>query len=161
MPPLRERGDDVILLAQDFLQRFGKQNGRDNLAFDSQALKAIASHPWPGNVRELEHALQRAALLSPDALLSPTDFPDLLSGQQTERNETSLEGLIAAKLQSSLAQLDIQEMDNLYEMVLHQMERPLIDIVLDKTRGNQVKAAEILGINRNTLRKKMQFHGIK
>ena len=76
--------------------------------------------------------------------------------QPAERNEASLESLIASKLQSSLGQIDIQEMDNLYEMVLHQMERPLINIVLDKTRGNQVKAAEILGINRNTLRKKVQ-----
>jgi two-component system nitrogen regulation response regulator GlnG len=108
-------------------------------------------------VRELEHALQRAALLSPDALLGPEDFPEINNEQPAERNETSLENLIAAKLQSSLAQIDIQEMDNLYEMVLHQMERPLINIVLDKTRGNQVKAAEILGINRNTLRKKIQI----
>ena len=76
--------------------------------------------------------------------------------QPAERNEASLESLIATKLQNSLGQIDIQEMNNLYEMVLHQMERPLINIVLDKTRGNQVKAAEILGINRNTLRKKVQ-----
>jgi two-component system nitrogen regulation response regulator GlnG len=67
-----------------------------------------------------------------------------------------LEGLINQKLQSSLAQIDLQDMNNLYEMVLHQMERPLINIVLEKTRGNQVKAAEVLGINRNTLRKKIQ-----
>jgi len=64
--------------------------------------------------------------------------------------------LITQKLQSSLTQIDLQDMDNLYEMVLHQMERPLINIVLEKTRGNQVKAAEVLGINRNTLRKKIQ-----
>ena len=125
-----------------------------------EAMALLQNHAWPGNVRELEHALQRAALLSPDALLGPADFPDLLSEQQLDRNGASLEGLIAAKLQSSLAQLDIQEMDNLYDMVLHQMERPLINIVLDKTRGNQVKAADVLGINRNTLRKKIQILGI-
>ena len=56
--------------------------------------------------------------------------------------------------------MDVQELDDLYDMVLQQMERPLIRIVLDKTRGNQVRAAEILGINRNTLRKKIQLLGI-
>jgi two-component system nitrogen regulation response regulator GlnG len=56
--------------------------------------------------------------------------------------------------------MDFQEMDNLYEMVLHQMERPLINIVLERTRGNQVRTSEILGINRNTLRKKIQTLGI-
>jgi two-component system nitrogen regulation response regulator GlnG len=56
--------------------------------------------------------------------------------------------------------MDINELDNLYDMVLHQMERPLINIILEKTRSNQVRAAEILGINRNTLRKKIQTLGI-
>ena len=116
----------------------------------------LCSYDWPGNVRELENTIQRASLLSPDALLNATDFPDLTSGQGSNSNGTSLEALITQKLQSSLTQIDLQDMDNLYEMVLHQMERPLINIVLEKTRGNQVKAAEVLGINRNTLRKKIQ-----
>ncbi len=57
--------------------------------------------------------------------------------------------------------MDLNELNNLYEMVLHQMERPLINIILEKTRANQVRAAEILGINRNTLRKKIQTLGIE
>ena len=122
--------------------------------------KHIPDGLWPGNVRELENTIQRASLLSPDALLNTTDFPDLTSGQGSNNNGTSLEALITQKLQSSLAQIDLQDMDNLYEMVLHQMERPLINIVLEKTRGNQVKAAEVLGINRNTLRKKIQILNI-
>jgi two-component system nitrogen regulation response regulator GlnG len=94
-------------------------------------------------------------------MLNAADFPGLISGQGGSANNASLEGLINQKLQSSLSQIDLQEMDNLYEMVLHQMERPLINIVLEKTRGNQVKAAEVLGINRNTLRKKIQTLNIR
>ena len=160
LPPLRQRREDIALLVDYFLGRAREDYQTNARGVTAEAMKLMQNHSWPGNVRELEHTLQRAALLSPDALLSPADFPDLLSEQKTEQNESSLEGLIAAKLQNSLAQIDIQEMDNLYDMVLHQMERPLINIVLDKTRGNQVKASEILGINRNTLRKKIQTLGL-
>ncbi|MEA3465110.1 MAG: helix-turn-helix domain-containing protein [Thermodesulfobacteriota bacterium] len=74
--------------------------------------------------------------------------------------DCALEALVENKLRAALAPRDIIEISNLYEMVLHQVERPLIQITLDKTRGNQVRAAEVLGINRNTLRKKMQILGI-
>jgi len=160
LPPLRQRREDLPALVDYFLDRTRENYQTNARGVTPEAMTLLQSYPWPGNVRELEHALQRAALLSPDALLGPADFPDLMSDQQSECNGASLEGLIAAKLQSSLAQLDLQEMDNLYDMVLHQMERPLINIVLDKTRGNQVKAADVLGINRNTLRKKIQILGI-
>ena len=156
IPPLRERTSDIPALARHFLARIGEQPGLRALGITDGALSLLAAYDWPGNVRELENAIQRAALLSPDTLLNAADFPDLTSAQGSSGNGTSLEALITQKLQSSLAQIDLQDMDNLYEMVLHQMERPLINIVLEKTRGNQVKAAEVLGINRNTLRKKIQ-----
>jgi two-component system nitrogen regulation response regulator GlnG len=107
------------------------------------------------------NAIQRAALLSPDQLLTPGDFPDLLAAGSREEADSSLEALIGNKLRSSLMPMEVNELDNLYEMVLHQMERPLIRIILEKTRHNQVRAAEILGINRNTLRKKIQTLGIE
>ena len=160
LPPLRQRREDLPLLVDYFLDRAREEYQTNARSVTPEAMALLQGHPWPGNVRELEHALQRAALLSPDALLGPADFPDLLSEQAAEGNSASLEGLIAAKLQGSLMQIDLQEMNNLYDMVLHQMERPLINIVLDKTRGNQVRAAEVLGINRNTLRKKIQTLGI-
>jgi two-component system nitrogen regulation response regulator GlnG len=125
-----------------------------------KALALLKRHNWPGNVRELENSIQRAALLSPDPLLTPGDFPDLLSGGNREENDSSLESLIGNKLRASLMPMDVNDLSNLYDMVLHQMERPLINIVMEKTRANQVRAAEILGINRNTLRKKIQILGI-
>ncbi|MDY0212125.1 MAG: helix-turn-helix domain-containing protein [Desulfuromonadaceae bacterium] len=72
----------------------------------------------------------------------------------------SLESIIETKLRASLMQEDIIEINDLYNMVLHQMERPLLRIILEKTRGNQLHAAKVLGINRNTLRKKMATLGI-
>jgi len=160
LPPLRQRREDLPALVDYFLGRAHEEYQTNARGLTAEAMHLLQGYEWPGNVRELEHALQRAALLSPDALLGPDDFPEVRNQQPAERNEASLESLIATKLQNSLGQIDIQEMNNLYEMVLHQMERPLINIVLDKTRGNQVKAAEVLGINRNTLRKKVQTLGI-
>jgi two-component system nitrogen regulation response regulator GlnG len=160
LPPLRQRGEDLPALIDYFLGRAREEYQTNARGLTTEALRLLQGYDWPGNVRELEHALQRAALLSPDALLGPEDFPELRNDQPNGSNETSLESLITTKLQGSLGQIDIQEMNNLYEMVLFQMERPLINLVLDKTRGNQVKAAEVLGINRNTLRKKIQILGI-
>jgi two-component system nitrogen regulation response regulator GlnG len=156
LPALRDRREDIPNLADYFLAKAHQEYASPANGFAKEAMDLLCSYDWPGNVRELENAIQRASLLSPDALLNATDFPDLTSGQGSNSNGTSLEALITQKLQSSLTQIDLQDMDNLYEMVLHQMERPLINIVLEKTRGNQVKAAEVLGINRNTLRKKIK-----
>jgi two-component system nitrogen regulation response regulator GlnG len=156
LPPLRKRREDIPNLVDYFLSKAGQEYATQATGLTKEAMDLLCNYSWPGNVRELENCIQRAALLSPDALLNVADFPSLTSEQDTSGNGSSLEGLITQKLQSSLAQIDLQDMNNLYEMVLHQMERPLINIVLEKTRGNQVKAADVLGINRNTLRKKIQ-----
>ena len=156
LPPLRDRREDIPHLAEYFLVKAAEEYGTAATSFTKEAMSTLCNYDWPGNVRELGNIIQRAALLSPDAMLNASDFPSLTTGSTGSSNNASLEGLINQKLQSSLAQIDLQDMNNLYEMVLHQMERPLINIVLEKTRGNQVKAAEVLGINRNTLRKKIQ-----
>jgi two-component system nitrogen regulation response regulator GlnG len=160
LPPLRERREDIPKLVDYFLTKASQEYASPATGLTKEAMSLLCDYSWPGNVRELENCIQRASLLSPDALLNAADFPSLESGQITSGAGASLEGLITQKLQSSLAQIDLQDMNNLYEMVLHQMERPLINIVLQKTRGNQVKAAEVLGINRNTLRKKIQVLNI-
>ncbi len=155
LPPLRERRDDIPLLVDYFIQATREKMGTTALGCSEEAKHLLQGYNWPGNVRELENTIQRAALLSPNQLLTPDDFPALMETQSND-NDGSLEALITNKLRNSIGQMEIQEMDNLYEMVLHQMERPLIRIILEKTRGNQVKTAEVLGINRNTLRKKIQ-----
>ncbi len=156
IPPLRERRSDIPLLVDYFIPRTQQELNVQTRGCTKEAMELLMRHDWPGNIRELENSLRRAALLSADALLIPEDFPGLQPQGVAAEVDESLEALIAKKLRSSFAQMDVQELDNLYEMVMHQMERPLIKIILEKTRSNQVRASEILGINRNTLRKKIQ-----
>ncbi len=160
IPPLRERRSDIPLLVDYFIPRACQELNVQTQGCTREAMAMLMQHDWPGNIRELENSLRRAALLSTDALLTPDDFPGLRSVSDTAEVDESLEALIAKKLRCTFAQMDVQELNNLYEMVMHQMERPLIRIILEKTRSNQVRAAEILGINRNTLRKKIQVLGI-
>lgn len=160
LPSLRQRKDDIPALVDFFLQRAQEDLGVGMIECSKETISLLKRHSWPGNVRELENVLKRAALLSPNHVLMPSDFPGLLSGKGGKNQDDSLETLVARKLENSLAQMDLHELDNLYEMVLHQVERPLINIILQQTRGNQVRTAEILGINRNTLRKKIKLLGI-
>ncbi len=156
LPSLSQRKDDIPALVEFFLQRAQEELGVNPIECSKEALSLLKRHNWPGNVRELENVIKRATLLSPNHILMPSDFPGLLSTKGNKNQDESLEALVARKLENSLAQMDLQELDNLYEMVLHQVERPLINIILQQTRGNQVRTAEILGINRNTLRKKIK-----
>jgi two-component system nitrogen regulation response regulator GlnG len=156
IPPLRDRRDDIPLLVEFFLERARNDLNVGVQGCTKEAMAHLKRHDWPGNVRELENTLKRAALLSSDQLLTPNDFPGLVPEPARKEADESLEALIANKLLATFSPMDVNELNNLYQMVLHQMERPLISIILEKTRGNQVRAAEILGINRNTLRKKIQ-----
>jgi two-component system nitrogen regulation response regulator GlnG len=156
LPALSQRKDDIPALVEFFLQRAQEELGVTPIECSKEALSLLKRHNWPGNVRELENVIKRATLLSPNHILMPSDFPGLLSTEGNKNQDESLEALVSRKLENSLAQMDLQELDNLYEMVLHQVERPLINIILQQTRGNQVRTAEILGINRNTLRKKIK-----
>jgi len=160
LPPLRERKEDIADLAEFFLHRARQEMGVNVTELSPEAIKLLTQHSWPGNVRELENLIKRASLLTPNHVLLPADFPGLGASDELGNNEDSLEALVARKLQNSLAQMNLQELDDLYEMVLHQVERPLINIILQQTRCNQVRTAEILGINRNTLRKKINTLGI-
>jgi len=161
LPPLRERTEDIPLLVEFFIQKANSEFNSETNRCSGKAMEILVKHSWPGNIRELENTIQRACLLSQGSTLSASDFPQLANSKDQEKQEDcALESLIENKLRTSLAQRDIVDINDLYEMVLHQMERPLIQIILDKTRGNQVRAAEVLGINRNTLRKKIQILGI-
>lgn len=161
--PLRERPEDILLLADYYLPKVSAELGVPVRSCSPETRQLLARHSWPGNVRELENAIKRAVILSSDSLLTPADFPALVNQKVADRparDDQPLEGLVDMKLRSSFSNMDKMENGDVYSMVLEQVERPLIRFVLEKTRGNQVRAADILGINRNTLRKKINELGI-
>ncbi|MBC8002719.1 MAG: PEP-CTERM-box response regulator transcription factor [Opitutaceae bacterium] len=145
LPPLRERGDDVILLAEDFLKRFGKQNGRDNLSFEPRALKAILHHPWPGNVRELQNRIQRAVIMADSRWIGCEDL-EIASGPDSGE----------ADLVSTVESHHVGGLKEAREAV----ERELVSQALERKEGNISAAAKELGISRPTLYELMNKLGI-
>lgn len=163
LPPLRERQEDVPLLLEYFLERACAELEIPVKQCSPEAVELLSAHTWPGNVRELENTVKRAVILSNDALLTPSDFGGLSDRFETihaDPMNQSLESLVEAKLRSAMVGIEKLDKGDIYDRVLEQVERPLIRFILEKTRGNQVRAADLLGINRNTLRKKIQELGV-
>jgi two-component system NtrC family response regulator len=149
LPPLRERGDDIILLAQDFLKRFGKQNRRENLSFDPQALKAIARYPWPGNVRELQNRVQRAVIMADSRRITREDLELTCSASGSESGVPFHAG----------TKVDVSQAGGLKE-ARETLERELVNQALDRNDGNISAAAKDLGVSRPTFYELMNKLGI-
>ncbi len=163
LAPLRERSEDIPALVEYFLERTCAELEIPTKQCAPEAMDLLCSYGWPGNVRELENTIKRAVILSGDPLLTSADFTGLTNRQETIHavpQEQSLESLVEGKLRSSMNGIEKLDKGDIYDRVLEQVERPLIRFVLEKTRGNQVRAADVLGINRNTLRKKISELGI-
>jgi DNA-binding NtrC family response regulator len=131
VPPLRERGEDVILLARHLLSRHAMTQGRPIPEISDDALSRIRNHPWAGNVRELENALARALAMSKNNVLLPRDLPASVSGD-TQATPTSL--------------------DHDWP-TLELLQRRYIERVLARTAGNKTAAANVLGVDRRTLQR--------
>ncbi|MCE9624360.1 MAG: sigma-54 dependent transcriptional regulator [Deltaproteobacteria bacterium] len=160
LPPLRERKEDIPLLCEYFLSKLAMETGLSIKMLSPEAMQMLEQYRWPGNIRELENVIKRAAILSANETLHVQDFAFFLGkgaeDTQREIEEMGLEELIASRLQSFLAKLGDVETTNLYETIMEMAERPLIRLILKQTGYNQIRAAKILGINRNTLRKKIR-----
>jgi two-component system nitrogen regulation response regulator GlnG len=156
IPPLRERREDVRVLAEHFCDRYAPELAGSPRFLSAEALARLERHPWPGNVRELENAIKRALVLASGEVLSPEDFA-LLEAPRREPEIAPLEELVAAEADRALDS-GAQE---LHRRLLERVERPLLARVLARTGGNQIRAAALLGINRNTLRKKIVELGIE
>ena len=158
VPPLRERCGDIPALIRHFLAKINVEMGADIAAIAPDAEELLTRQAWPGNVRELENCLLRAAVLAPGRTLTAED----LSLSDTAP-PPPLTGSIADMLRSAVAALvrdPERPAKELHAAVVGAVERPLIELVLEQTGGNQLRAANLLGINRNTLRKKITALGI-
>jgi two-component system nitrogen regulation response regulator GlnG len=159
VPPLRERRADIPELIDFFVDKVNRDLGTDIVGVTPEVRDLLMRHGWPGNVRELENTILRAAVMARGRTLVPEDF--VLAGQPRGGAGESLplEDAVRQRLGELLATQGERTQD-LYTTLISAVERPLIEVVMERAGGNQVKAAEMLGINRNTLRKKITELGI-
>jgi len=129
LPPLRERKEDITLLANHFLHRFSEENKKNISHISPEALEMLLQYSWPGNVRELEHAIERAVILSIHPIILPEDLP--------------------RKMFEEMKEIEILHPEKL--LPLKEIEKRYVLKVLQETKGNKKKASEILGIDRTTL----------
>lgn len=161
LPPLRERTEDVPELIGHFLSMTAT-DGLPNKVIDQTAMERLRSYRWPGNVRELENLVRRLAALYSQEIITvdvvEQELADTSNPIQAESNDgEGLADCVESRLKTYFsAHADGLPSPGLYERVLHEIERPLITLTLSATKGNQIKAAEVLGLNRNTLRKKIR-----
>ena len=155
LPPLRERGQDVLLLADRFLARFTAKYGKDVRRIDPDAREEMLAYPWPGNVRELSHVIERAVLWSQSSTLEPSHL-SLTSPVTAPRGPRAEPG------DDSISAPDRADMPSLPPdgVELSQWERSLIERALRESGGNQTKAAQRLGISRDTLRYRLKKFGL-
>lgn len=161
VPSLRERVDDIPLLAEHFLTRAEREGGMDR-RFSDDALELIRTYSWPGNVRQLENTVRRLVVTSPEDLIGRSDVDFVLGNQPVMdpvggRPENDKLSASVGKHLRRYFDLHggVLPSPGLYQRILKEVETPLIEIALDATGGNQAKCADLLGINRNTLRKKI------
>ena len=166
LPPLRARADDIAELARHFLSR-AVAEGLPLKQLDASAVARLQRHPWPGNVRELENLMRRLAALTRGETIDAAAVESGLHEGQPVR-ATGAAGVgdsLADAVELHIARYfsvfgDDLPPDGLYERILAEIERPLLTLCLAATQGNQIQAAKLLGINRNTLRKKLTERGV-
>ncbi|HEX2591949.1 MAG TPA: nitrogen regulation protein NR(I) [Rhizomicrobium sp.] len=167
LPPLRERMEDIPDLVRHFLRK-AQDEGLPPKHLDQDALDILKSYRWPGNVRELENLIRRLAVLHAgdtipaSAIAEELKEPLPMSEPNANPENDTLSGIVERHLTAYfLSHGDKLPPPGLYDRILQEIERPLISICLGATRGNQIRAAHLLGLNRNTLRKKIRDLGLE
>jgi transcriptional regulator with PAS, ATPase and Fis domain len=141
LPPLRERAEDIPVLIEHFIRKFGDQVQRKLDGIEPEALTALMNYHWPGNVRELEHTIERAVLLGKEVRIGPQDFPPSLVASKD--NVSPLADAVARSY------------------TLRDLEKEYIMRVMEIVRGNKTEAAKTLGVDRTTLYRKLEEYKVK
>ncbi len=162
LPPLRERAEDIGDLARHFL-RLAHEEGLPLKTIDTDAMEVLKRYRWPGNVRELENLIRRLAALYTEEVISAeavaAELADTapLEGPSSDAPAETLSTAVERQLVQYFEEFgEALPPPGLYDRILREVEKPLINMSLSATRGNQIRAAEMLGLNRNTLRKKIR-----
>ena len=160
LPPLRDRREDIAGLIQHISQKIGTEFGQVK-SLSNEALARLQAYDWPGNLRELDFIVRRLFVMSSELVIEEADVKIALEGQKSEAPQTnspSLGEAADAHIAHYFQRLgDDMVITDLYDKIIEEVERPLIIQTLRLTKGNQIKAAQILGLNRNTLRKKIDW----
>jgi Nif-specific regulatory protein len=164
LPPLRNRREDIPRLIDHFLDRYNRENARSLKQIGRDVLNTLLRYPWPGNVRELENMVERAVVLSVTEEFTEDLLPlSIRMFAQQGRKDTGEESLdsLASKIASHALKNHSEQVGELYNMVMNEVERHLIREALDQHAGVKTKTADFLGINRNTLNKKVKDFGLE
>jgi transcriptional regulator with PAS, ATPase and Fis domain len=164
LPPLRERREDIPSLVHHFLRFYNTENNCHVPHVEPAALQALQSYDWPGNVRELQNYIERAVVLATGDELICDLLPEAVLGRKPRRigrlRSTDLETLASELVEQGIASAGAQS-DNLHAAIVNRVERELIAQVMAEADNVQTKAAARLGINRNTLHKKLKEYGLE
>ncbi|MEP6917589.1 MAG: sigma 54-interacting transcriptional regulator, partial [Acidobacteriota bacterium] len=158
LPPLRERRSDIPRLVGHLIQRFNAELHRSIQGVDDSVARLFDEHPWTGNVRELQTVVKRACILARGEVISADDLGQSLTGAHPSPRlpaDVDLRTAITKALQDRLAALSPSASSSAFHDIVDAVEETLVREALTMTNGNQVKASEMLGVNRATLRKKM------
>tara|TARA_B100000989_G_scaffold94571_1_gene68713 strand:+ start:2042 stop:3478 length:1437 start_codon:yes stop_codon:yes gene_type:complete len=166
LPPLRDRSDDIISLSRFFLSKF--TNGKKQM--DPSSEEFLKSYNWPGNVRELENLFKRISVLYSDQVITSEIFTEILEKKKHSEikysknsgfGNDSLKDLVNSVLDDFFKNLDLNDLNiDLHEKIMFEIEKPMLKKTLEHFNGNQIKASKLLGINRNTLRSKINKYKI-
>jgi DNA-binding NtrC family response regulator len=165
LPPLRSRRDDIPLLVTHFLEQYNEQNDRYVVHIQKEALDALVRYHWPGNVRELQNVVERCVVMAPGDEITLDLLPPNIRGGKTAAASVpgrggDLDSLARELVEQGVATAPPDD-ETLFDRVVSRVERELISQMLAACGGVQLKAAARLGINRNTLRKKLLEHGLE
>ena len=167
LPPLRKREDDIIYLSNHFLSKFSENSKQ----LDNSALGFVKQYGWPGNIRELENLFKRVSVLTTEKIVTIDTIKNLIDNKvksyeilnesETQKRSEGISSFFNEFLDKFFETIEDENTElNLYEKFVYEIEKPLILKTLKYFKGNQIKTAKVLGINRNTLRSKITKHNI-